>query len=868
MNKLFYRLIFNAARQMVMVVSDITRSHRAGPAGSSEHRVENTKSGRVRWSVKPIVTSLWFTLGMVSFSVSSSTIVADGKAPGNQQPTIVNTQNGLPQVNIQAPNRDGVSRNQYSQFDVDHKGAILNNSSTNVNTQLGGIIQGNDWLAKGEAKIILNEVNSRDPSQLNGFIEVAGKKADVIIANPAGITCNGCGFINADKALLSAGKTLIENGKIKGFEVDKGRIDILGKGYNGNGTNYTALIARSVNINAKLHAKDLAITTGKNTVAADGQTLLKTDNSVAEDSPEFALDVAALGGMYANTIKMRGTEHGVGVRNAGHIGAEAGDITLSADGKIGNSGAITASQNITLNSQESIHNQGTVLAQQNVKLNAKQTITNTDKGQMVAGRDATLNAAQINSDKTALLAAGVDSKGKLTSAGSLTVKGDKDVALQGDIVAKDSLTATGSALDLSHSNTQAKNIKLTASAADIRTQEAHLLATNNATLTAKRGIDNQKGEIVANQLTLSAPEFIDNQQGKLVQTGNSKNTLKTQVLSNQQGEINLAGDTSIITNQLNNQSGNVFSRDGKVDIQSRNLDNRQGTILASGKQGLTLKTDTLDGQNGEILTNGGLGLTAKSVNFDNATTQAEQITLQAHALSHRQGNMLQTGDKTMTLNIANGLDNNQGSIASKGDLNLQAGAVDNTDGKLLTSTNHRLDLTSTGEVNNTRGVIQTDKYLMIKADKLLNQQGKISSLSGAALLTANRLEGEKGTIFAQNALRIESADINLNQGFTQAGQVSILANNFTHQGATLLQTGEGKTELHIQNQFDNQKGEISSNGQIDIVANGLNNQDGKIIAAKLGHLTLTIQQALNNAQGTLLGNQGVNDLQKIHHDDH
>ncbi|WP_336844074.1 filamentous hemagglutinin N-terminal domain-containing protein [Providencia rettgeri] len=857
MNKLFYRLIFNAARQMVMVVSDITRSHRAGPAGSSENRVEKTTNSRVHWSVKPIVTSLWFTLGMVSFSVSSSTIVADGKAPGNQQPTIVNTQNGLPQVNIQAPNRDGVSRNQYSQFDVDHKGVILNNSSTNTNTQLGGIIQGNDWLAKGEAKIILNEVNSRDPSQLNGFIEVAGKKADVIIANPAGITCNGCGFINADKALLSAGKTLIENGKIKGFEVDKGSINVVGQGYNGNGTNYTALIARSVNINAKLHAKDLAITTGKNTVAADGKTLLKTEYSSTDDKPEFALDVAALGGMYANTIKMRGTEHGVGVRNAGHIGAQAGDITLSADGKVGNSGVITASHNIALDSQQSINNTGTVLAQNDIQLQARQAITNTDKGQIVAGRDAAIRAEQINSGRSALLAAGVDSKGKLTSAGSLTVKGDKAVVLQGDTLAKDELTATGSALDLSHSNTQAKNIKLTASTADIRTQEAHLLATDNAKLIAKRGIDNQKGEIVANQLTLSAPEFIDNQHGKLVQKGNSKNTLNTQVLNNQQGEINLAGETSITTQQLNNQSGQLLSRDGKVDIQSQNLDNRQGTILASGKQGLTLKTDTLDGQNGEILTNGGLGLTAKSVNLDNATTQAEQITLQANALSHRQGNMLQTGDKTMKLNIANGLDNNQGSIASKGDLNLQAGAVDNTDGKILTSTNHRLDLTSTGEVNNTRGVVQTDKYLMIKADKLLNQQGKISSLSGTALLTANRLAGEKGTIFAQNALRIESADIHLNQGFTQASQISILANNFSHQAATLLQTGEGKTELHIQNQFDNQKGEISSNGQIDIVANELNNQDGKIIAAKLGHLTLTIQQALNNAQGTLLGNQGI-----------
>ncbi|MCZ5750933.1 filamentous hemagglutinin N-terminal domain-containing protein [Escherichia coli] len=37
---------------------------------------------------------------------------------------------------------------------------------------------------KGEARIILNEVNSRNPSQLNGFVEVAGKKAQVVIANP------------------------------------------------------------------------------------------------------------------------------------------------------------------------------------------------------------------------------------------------------------------------------------------------------------------------------------------------------------------------------------------------------------------------------------------------------------------------------------------------------------------------------------------------------------------------------------------------------------------------------------------------------------------------------------------------------------
>lgn len=43
--------------------------------------------------------------------------------------------------------------------------------------------------------MILNEVNGGSPSQLHGYIEVAGQRAKVVIAN-AGIS----GFINASRA--------------------------------------------------------------------------------------------------------------------------------------------------------------------------------------------------------------------------------------------------------------------------------------------------------------------------------------------------------------------------------------------------------------------------------------------------------------------------------------------------------------------------------------------------------------------------------------------------------------------------------------------------------------------------------------------
>ncbi|WP_158515834.1 two-partner secretion domain-containing protein [Hydrogenophaga sp. PBC] len=102
-----------------------------------------------------------------------SQILADPSAPGSQRPTILGTGNGVPLINITTPSAAGVSRNTYRQFDVGSPGAILNNSRTGAQSQLGGPIPGNPWLATGPARVILSEVNSSKPSFLNGPIEVA-----------------------------------------------------------------------------------------------------------------------------------------------------------------------------------------------------------------------------------------------------------------------------------------------------------------------------------------------------------------------------------------------------------------------------------------------------------------------------------------------------------------------------------------------------------------------------------------------------------------------------------------------------------------------------------------------------------------------
>jgi filamentous hemagglutinin len=65
-------------------------------------------------------------------------IVPAPNAPAANHPLTDTARNGVPIVDIAPPSAAGVSNNQYSQFNTASNGAILNNSTGNVQTQLGG----------------------------------------------------------------------------------------------------------------------------------------------------------------------------------------------------------------------------------------------------------------------------------------------------------------------------------------------------------------------------------------------------------------------------------------------------------------------------------------------------------------------------------------------------------------------------------------------------------------------------------------------------------------------------------------------------------------------------------------------------------
>ena len=273
---------------------------------------------------------------------------------GKLGPKIEEARNGMTVVNINTPNDKGLSHNQYNAFNVDEKGLILNNANRPVNTELAGYIMGNPNLVGPTANTILNEVTGTGSTSMNGALEVAGDKAHVIVANPNGISVNNGTFINASSATLTTGNPIINNGSITGYNVQKGAITVGEKGLNASKTARTDMLAEAVKLNGKVWAQEAQVVTGKNDISVDATSKVTNVHKTGESS-QVGLDVAAIGGMYANSMYLVGTNEGFGVNNQGVLSAQ-NKLTIDSSGRLQNTGTIAATDaNITTKSLEQMN---------------------------------------------------------------------------------------------------------------------------------------------------------------------------------------------------------------------------------------------------------------------------------------------------------------------------------------------------------------------------------------------------------------------------------------------------------------------------------------------------------------------------------
>lgn len=683
--------------------------------------------------------------------------------------------NGVPVVNIATPNGAGISHNRFTDYNVGKEGLILNNATGKLNpTQLGGLIQNNPNLkAGGEAKGIINEVTGGNRSLLQGYTEVAGKAANVMVANPYGITCDGCGFINTPHATLTTGRPVMNaDGSLQALEVTEGSITINGAGLDGTRSDAVSIIARATEVNAALHAKDLTVTAGANRITADGRvSALKGEGDV----PKVAVDTGALGGMYARRIHLTSTESGVGV-NLGNLYARDGDITLDASGRltVNNSlatGAVTAKgQGVTLTGDHKaggnlsvssrsdiVLSNGTLNSDKDLSLTAGGRITQQNE-KLTAGRDVTLAAKNITQDTASQINAARD---------IVTVASDT-LTTQGQITAGRNLTASATTL----------------------TQDGILLAKGHAGLDA--GTLNNSGAVQGASLTLGSTTLSNS--GSLLSGGPL--TVNTRDFT-QSGRTGAKGKVDITASGKLTSTGSLVSDDVLV-LKAQDV--TQNGVLSGGK-GLTVSAQALSsGKKSVTHSDAAMTLNVTTVALDGENSAGDTLLVQADKLSTAAGAQLQSGknlsinardarlagtqaaQQTMAVNASEKLTHSGKSSAPS--LSLSAPELTSS-GVLVGSALNTQSQTLTNS-----GLLQGEASLTVNTQRLDNQQN--GTLYSAADLTLDIPDiRNSGLITSDNGLTLNTASLS-NPGKIIADTLNVRAT--TLDGDGLLQ-GAGALAL-------------------------------------------------------------------------
>ncbi|MBP5076373.1 hemagglutinin repeat-containing protein [Pseudomonas chlororaphis] len=708
--------------------------------------------------------------------------------------------NGVPIVNIATPNGSGLSHNQFHDYNVGQQGLILNNATDRTqSTQLGGIIVGNPNLKGVAAQTILNEVNGGSPSQLRGYTEVAGQSAHVIVANPYGISCNGCGFINTPKATLTTGKPVIENGQLSRYQVDQGSVSIEGATLNASNVDRFEIITRSAKINAEIQAKNLSIVTGRNDV--DARTLNATaradDGSI---KPELAIDSSALGGMYAGAIKLVGTEAGVGVKLDGKLIASGGDIQLDANGHLS---MVQASANAaikvkaaSLDAQGPVHAGSTLDVQTQGDLNNRQTLT---------ARDSISLSAGGRLSNSGIIEAGVD------TGDSRNANGDVSLSAQ--------------TLDNSGKSVIASRNLTVKTAQTLSNQGGTLSAGQSANVSAAT-LDNQnKGRVLSGgSLELTAGQVL-NGRGLISGDGNLSATLGH--LNNHDGEVSSAGITTLTANSLDNSDGQVTG-DVALNIGLIGALNNQGGVLGSAKR-LSISAASLDNRHAGSLASDGSLTTRIAGLFDNQSAgdlgAKGVVDLQAGILDNRGGSL--TGKDRLTLDTAS-LDNRGGKVRADKHLQLDVRQLDNRDKGVITS-QAGIGLTGT-RLDNRGGLLSAVGPVTLKAQNVQNALGRIAS-QGDVHATVDTLQQQGGTLVAQ-------------------GNLTLIGSVLDNRDNSLVAATKA-LKLEVQG-IDNRAGKLSSGITTEVDGQQLDNSDGGRVLAG-GDLELKVARLINQSKGLIQG---------------
>lgn len=789
-------------------------------------------------------------------TISVAQVIVDPNALNSNKPTVETTANGTTMIQITTPSAGGVSRNVFQQLDIEKSGLIFNNAYFISKTSLAGYVHGNPNLANGSARIILNEVTGTNPSYLRGYAEIAGQRADLIIANPNGIVGDGFGFINTGRAVLTTGIPVYGgSGSLDAFHVTSGQISIQGDGLNASDIDRVDLISRAVNINANIYAKELNVVTGANQV---GYNTFDIQAGLGEGiQPQVQIDVGQLGGMYAQKIYMVGTEKGVGVNSQGVI-SSSGDLNISSEGQVILTNKTSAGKNISINANDHVINNALLYSTEDTTINSKGDIKNNSI--IAAGRNMSLTAENLYSTDT--LGAGINNDGTQGINGNLIITTNGSLSTRGQNIASGNLSIQAAVIDVSNSKTYSGgNATLIATQGDVNNTGGLIQVDKSLTISAQQGslqnnqdTNNVQAQINAGQITLTAGN-ISNQKSLITQIGDGKTEIAAK-------------------NTIDNSGGQINTNGTDLTIDSNLLKNNLGQVQHAGNGILTIHAaDTIDNSSGTVATNGQFNLNAYSVNNNQGTLSSvgQGIITAVDNIDNTQGSIVSAN--TLQINNQGVINNNQqGIIQAEKGLSVITKSLNNQSGQLLNLDNNNLSLTVNQDLNNNFGVIGSNGKLAISAQNINNQNGTVLASDDLSINIANSINNTDGHFSSSRTLdmNLNQSDLNNTRGKLDAGNdLTLKAVHINNGGGSIVSSedmgltvnelsGDGQTisgkdlTITTSGDFTNYaNSKVKANQNLNINVSGKISNNGEIVA--VSELKVSANDLANGTNATLTG---------------
>lgn len=787
-----------------------------------------------------------------------SEIVPDPASIGTK---VTQTASGVDQIDIARPNGNGTSYNSLKELQVGERGLILNNNKNIVvQTEIAGLVVRNRNLDNGtEANLIITEITGKNRTGINGYVEVAGKRADIVIANRNGIHVNGGGFLNSDRVTLTTGRLNMENGDLKSIDVTEGKVSVGEKGIDALSLSDLELIGKTVDVSGIIKgSKDTRVL-----ISAGGQTYeykTKKVTGKGETYEGIAVDGKAAGSMYAGKIDIISNDRGAGVNTKGDL-VSIDDVTITANGNI-TTNKVHSEKRVAYKTNRKVRIRKQTTAGKQVTVQAKKTEIDVDAKVITGYLEKTLGEASFKAEGEE-----VKNKGEIQAEGKISIK-SKLTENSGEMYSTVKTEIEGGKLDNSRGTLKSDG-KIDVKTSETVNREGYILSDG---LTKE---EVQKEETSAGENTGAPKEYGVNISGKLDNTRGVIRgrdiTVGGDLVANEKGQIRTSGNLNLNGKNINNAKGEITGNIGKLNAER--LINDDGKLTSSQRiEGVIKETSN---RNGEIYGAEGIKIIGEKLSNISGTVRSDRnIETVLKVLDNRDGYVLKDGitkeeaqkwevkkaevkesaeetkdnsnkKDTETSISAERIDNTRGIIASLTGTYIKTSDISNMDGKIVSRNEVVLDMPSdytyeglvAGDVSTTISANTVTVNDRLERSDILNLIGKngvnlredivarvLSVDTGTSDITnARNIKGEEGVV-------LKAGNVTNDGNILSGGTLLVNAGGKVYNSATGLMSG--KNVQVDAGMIENNRGKILSDGSLSLIAETLIRNDNGIVDSK------------------------------------